>query len=89
MWRIYLNSQPDISKVENIRSRIQSVENTLVNAEALAFYFRQVYFDGNQKHQPITNLPKILSDDLGFIVKVNELGKKQMEHLLQSIILFF
>ena len=70
-----LRLDPDSSRVEKIREKINPVENTYNNAEALAFYFRQVYFDGNHL-EPLTNLPEILSNNLGFIVKVHELGKK-------------
>jgi Zn-dependent peptidase ImmA (M78 family) len=70
-----LDLNPDPSRVVKIREKINPVEDNYNNAEALAFYFRQVYFGENQL-DPLTNLPEILSNSLGFIVKVHELGKK-------------
>ncbi|HRI35156.1 MAG TPA: XRE family transcriptional regulator [Saprospiraceae bacterium] len=66
--------KPDLSKVEDIRSKIQPLPNTYPNAEALAFFFRQEYFDNNH-FDPLISLPSLLSNKLGFIVKVIELGK--------------
>lgn len=68
-----LELEPDHSKVEKISALVKHVENTHLNADALASFFREVYFEGNH-FEPITSLPEILSNDLNFIVKVKELG---------------
>jgi Zn-dependent peptidase ImmA (M78 family) len=66
--------QPDIDKVDNIQSKIGKVENTYLNAEHLASSFRKQYFDGNE-YDPLISLPIVLSNKLGYVVKVMELGK--------------
>lgn len=68
-----LELQPDSSKVEKISAIVKHVENTFINAAALASFFRDVYFDGNH-FDPLTNLPELLSNKLNFIIKVKELG---------------
>jgi len=68
-----LELQPDASKVEKISAIVKHVENTFVNADALASFFRDVYFDGNH-FDPLTSLPELLSNKLNFVVKVKELG---------------
>lgn len=69
---IALNPAKD--RVENLHERLPAVENTFLNAEKLAYIFRQEYFGGNF-NDPLTNLPTILANKLNFIVKVFELGK--------------
>lgn len=66
--------KPDILKVEDIRSKINPLPNTHENAKILAYSFRQAYFDDNH-FDPLINLPSLLSNKLGFVVKVIELGK--------------
>jgi Zn-dependent peptidase ImmA (M78 family) len=68
-----LELDPDSSKVEKISALVKHVDNTYENADALAHFFREIYFDGNH-FDPLNALPDLLSNKLNFIVKVRELG---------------
>ena len=66
--------KPDLDKIESVRSKIKTAENTYKNAQIMASLFREYYFKGNHV-DPLTELPSILANDLGMVVKVLELGK--------------
>lgn len=65
---------PDLNKVENIRSKIPSGENTFANAQHLSELFRIHYFNDDLVN-PLDSLPAILND-LGIIIKVVKLGNQ-------------
>ncbi|WP_417372262.1 ImmA/IrrE family metallo-endopeptidase [Gelidibacter japonicus] len=65
----------DVSHVIPIREVLKSAEDSLESAEVLARDFRLIFFS-EDFYSPISQLPELLSNKLGFIVKVIEAGNK-------------
>ena len=70
-----LELECDSNRVAPIKEVFEIVDNTYANAEVLARKFRLLFFNGNMV-DPLIDLPKILSEKLGFIVKVLEGGNR-------------
>lgn len=62
------------SFVEPINNKLKQQSNTIDNAELLAQQFRYYFLDDDQ-FSPMMDLPCLLSEKLGYFVKVLELGK--------------
>lgn len=62
------------SSVEPINNKLKQLSNSIKNAELLAQQFRYYFLDDDQ-FSPMMDLPSLLSEKLGYFVKVLELGK--------------
>ncbi len=68
-----LKINADVKKIVPIREILKPANDNYQSAEILATEFRTLFFSADLQ-SPLTNLPQLLSHELGFVIKIMEAG---------------